>query len=225
VNYTKHVEGLLTRLAHLGERRDVDGVIVEPKGGTRSELDKLRHRLLAAIHRDLTGAPVFDGHRRSSAAGAGGRGGGPVVIVELEDGTKEAVKVTAVEAAAFARVDGNQLPDDLLHDHVVALMRFLETAVGALDSIYARLALIDAIKEAADVRHDPSGYCLVCTRYVPGIPEDRLRRGMCPSDYRAWVRADRPELVEFTRMRNNGEIPDTPNEENHMDDSEATDAN
>lgn len=52
--------------------------------------------------------------------------------------------------------------------------------------------------------HQPppgAGECVVCVTYVPGLGEDRLKRGMCPAHYQAWIRAGRPVLVAWTDER------------------------
>lgn len=44
-----------------------------------------------------------------------------------------------------------------------------------------------------------SGDCMACGRYCSGAASDRLRSGLCPSDYIRWVRAGRPDRFEFCR--------------------------
>lgn len=52
-----------------------------------------------------------------------------------------------------------------------------------------------------DRPHQPppgAGDCIICATYVPGLGEDRLKRGMCPRHYQAWVRTGKPLLVSWT---------------------------
>lgn len=38
-----------------------------------------------------------------------------------------------------------------------------------------------------------AGVCLICSYDCPGTRDDRLKAGLCPNHYQAWVRAGRPD--------------------------------
>lgn len=203
----RYVEGVIDRLERMVSFLDDDGEPVHKKNA-RSELDVLRRRLLEALRRDLVGDVLPDGEaRRRGPSPAGGRGGGATVLVEDESGAFVSVPVTGVEATVIARVEG-RAPNDVHHEHVAAAIALVEQAVRSIDAANGRLDLIDAIAGGADLPTGPSGFCLVCTKYVPGTSENRLRRGMCDADYRAWKRAGRPELTDFVRLRQAEEADD-----------------
>jgi hypothetical protein len=47
------------------------------------------------------------------------------------------------------------------------------------------------------------GECMVDGEFVPGIGNDRIKRGLCPRHYKQWQRAGYPEVVQYP------EQPDT----------------
>lgn len=189
------VELLIERLRRMADTQYQGKRFLLPEGAV-SRLDLVERRLLAAIRRDETGTTERDGF--PSGAGPG-------------DGGEYAAQSTA-EAAALStyRLDDPRHPEqsagywgqqerDEHHAYTDAAANALERAADALSDLIEKLDAIDRL--AHQTRTDPSGSCLVCSRFVEGTSVDRLRRGMCSSDYNAWVRAGRPELVEFKRMR------------------------
>lgn len=191
------VELLFDSLRNLADGHTADGKRAL-RDGAVTVLDRLHRQVLTVVERDLVGTATPDGHR--SRSGGGGRGGGPVVVVPDEHGDPDSVPVTSVELAVIALVDDNPTPDPL-HDHVQAILGHLEVMVRAKHGLIARLAAIKASDRGVDVRTDPSGWCLVCDRFVEGTANDRLRRGMCRPDWVAWKRAGSPDITEFRRNR------------------------
>lgn len=92
-------------------------------------------------------------------------------------------------------------PDPLTQEHqaLVAELEAFMTASVNLATRIQRLAPIDPNKvERGRVNLVPS--CVVCTG--PAIP---IRRGMCPKDHQAWLRAGKPDLEGFKRQRQRDE--------------------
>ena len=96
---------------------------------------------------------------------------------------------------AFAILQGKGLPH--AHDDLVAAIAALDKAALTLAAVIRQLKPLD--------KNDPSIHrgrqntvpaCIVCAG--PAVP---ARRGMCGTDYQAWLRADRPDLEGFKRQR------------------------
>lgn len=104
---------------------------------------------------------------------------------------------TATTAAA--NLDGNGDPLALEHGLLVGELNAFLAAAVALSNRLHRLAPIDPnAVDRGRVNLVPS--CIVCAG--PAIP---IRRGMCPKDHQAWLRADKPDLEGFKRQRQRAE--------------------
>lgn len=166
---------LLNRLRRLQDTTHRGKPFVLPEGSV-SRLDLVERRLIAAIGRDETGSADRDGYP-SGRPGSGGDDAG-----------------TSTETAAISNLEGDQ-PDEH-HDLTVAAARHLENAVNAIASLLATLDSIDK-KSAVSSHANPGGTCAACLRHVEGTADDRIRAGYCEADYRAWLRAGRPDRVRF----------------------------
>lgn len=165
--------------------------------GARMGLDEIERKVLAAVRRDNTASPDRDGHRRNSIGG--GRGTGPAIVVEDENGQPDTIPVTTVEAAALARLEHGATEDDPHHALTDTAVSHLAAAAHAIDKLTETLDAIDALANTS--RHsNPGGTCIACGRHVEGTPDDRLRRGLCAADYRAWLRAGSPDIT-YTRTQ------------------------
>lgn len=90
---------------------------------------------------------------------------------------------------------------DVIHNDAIGVRRNVDEATKLL---YAAAELVEHAKRNGIDRagdHGPGGHCIVCERHVAGTSEDRLRRGMCHTDFTAWTRAGRPDITEFRRER------------------------
>lgn len=144
-------------------------------------------RLLDTI--ETEGPELFrrDGHTSqpdgypTSSLGGDGRGG---------------TTSSSTETAALAEERSDVIHLDALglRHNLLRLHEYANAAVGCIS--HARQ---HSSNRRSD--HGPSGCCVVCDRHVEGTAEDRLRRGMCEADFRAWLRAGRPDVVEFRRHR------------------------
>ena len=188
---------LLGRLRRMQDTSRLGKPFVLPQGCV-SRLDLVERRLIEALDRDASGSVERDGYP-SGGMGDGGARSGASVRVEDEYGSTDTVPVTSTEAAAFARL-GRQERDPH-HELTELAARHLEQAANAIDGLLTALDDIDKLANPNAWKPDPSGSCLVCDRHVEGTAADRLRRGMCHTDYMAWVRHGRPDLVEFKRDR------------------------
>lgn len=119
---------------------------------------------------------------------------------------------------ASANLQGEGDPLAVVHDEYQALLRAKRLVDAKLAQIVGHKRLVDLLKskEYADnqlaafvYRHKPIDpntltrgrvnlvpSCIVCSG--PAIP---IRRGMCEADYRAWMRANQPDLEGFKRAR------------------------
>lgn len=74
-------------------------------------------------------------------------------------------------------------------------------ATKDLDNLIA-----DIVQHAEDLDYVPvgTGECQACGRFCrpdKAKPGNRLRSGLCPTDYRAWLRANQPVRTEWVRQR------------------------
>lgn len=175
-----HVRAEIERLRRL-QRTTVNGrPHVLPDGAT-SALDTVEKRLLEAVRRDLAGDSTVDGYPTGS----------------LSNGGENAAQ-SSTEGAALARIDGTP-PVDKHHALTDTAVAHLEAAAAHVRRLVETLDAIDRL--ATIHRQDPSGYCNACGRWVEGTSADRLRSGYCDTDYRAWLRAGRPDRFTFERQR------------------------
>lgn len=145
----------------------------------RRLLDTLQDDGYALFRRDEHAATA-DGYP-SSSMGGDGRGGGDS---------------SSTETAALADVRY-----DSVHDDAINCRSNVDDAINAL------LRAVRNTQHAAKKgkhnpeEHGPAGVCLACYRDVTGTPIDRLRSGYCPTCYRAWLRAGKPDRFRFERER------------------------
>jgi hypothetical protein len=182
----------------VGKLRAALAVVRGPRltlpANTVLRLDEVEQRLLAALERDEGPGPAHDGYP-SGSVGAGG----------------EYAPRSSTEAAVLAsyRLDPEKHPErsagwwkepsDPHHKLTTEAAAALRTMTDAWVTLLARL---DAIEDRSEKsKHsNPGGACIVCGRWVEGTAEDRLRRSMCDTDYRAWKRAGEPPLVFFREV-------------------------
>lgn len=100
-------------------------------------------------------------------------------------------------AAAMSVLQGFDRGLETAHDDFKASIERLDAAALEVAARFRQLMPLD--------KNDPSIHrgrqntvpaCIVCSG--PAFP---VRRGMCEADYRAWLRADRPDLEGFKRQR------------------------
>lgn len=88
-------------------------------------------------------------------------------------------------------------PAEYAADWLRGMRDFIHVARG-LDGRRSRLE-VPVESKAKSV--EAGGLCDACKRWVAGTPVDRLRSGYCDTDYRAWIRAGRPERIAFNAAR------------------------
>jgi hypothetical protein len=178
-------ERLFGRLRTLQRISKPDGTAIDVPKNCRSRIDELERTLQEAIRRDGAGDVIRDGFP-SGRLGAGGQD----------------TPQSSTESAAWVNLGEQGDPVVDMHHHLTELaLAHLQGMIDSYDSF--QKALVDIVRRANPdaARRDPSGSCIVCDRHVPGTASDRLRRGMCEADFRAWDRAGRPDLIDFKRER------------------------
>lgn len=178
---------LIGRLRRLSDATKNGRPFLLPEG-TVTRLDLVERRLLAAVARNLTPGPERDGY----PSGHMGGGSGKEEDVDYHPDS-------SVQHAAFSRLGPH--PKDPLNENVTAACRHLEAAVNELAALTVRLDHIDDLANPGSRHSNPGGSCLACDRHVEGTSEDRLRRGMCHTCYTAWLRAGRPDIMQFRQHR------------------------
>lgn len=90
----------------------------------------------------------------------------------------------------------------------------LATALSDLDraNTKADALIMEILQHAEDLDPVPvgTGECQACGRFCrpdKAKPGNRLRAGLCPTDYRAWLRASKPHRGDWVRTRR-GEFTD-----------------
>ena len=147
---------------------------------------ELKTGLLAALRRDRGEGTDIDGYPSSTSA----------------EGSRGSSELTSVEAATESRVFGFGPQHDVLHEHVEAAYGYLVDAVQALGALQTRLDLISRMASPLSRSEaGGAGTCLGCGEWVSGAAEDRLKRGLGPCCYSAWVRAGRPDMTAFVAGR------------------------
>jgi hypothetical protein len=178
----EQTKALIRRLRRLQDATRNGRVALLPEGSV-SRLDLLERRLVALVNRALTPGPTRDGYP-TGHVGVGG-----------EDAPQ-----SSTEGSALARI-ARPVRDEVLED-AQAAYRHLEMAVNEIAALLIRLDKVDDLLAKSNQRHSnmPES-CIACDRVVEGTAVDRLRRGLCATDYRAWLRLGRPDIIEFRRMR------------------------
>jgi hypothetical protein len=180
----EQTRALVHRLRRLQDATRNGRVALLPEGSV-SRLDLLERRLVALVNRALTPGPERDGYP------SGHLGGGEDIDYHPDSSTQH---------AAFTRLE--RPARDVVYEDAQAAYRHLEAAVNELAALTMRLDKVDDLLAKGNQRHSnmPES-CLVCDRTVEGTAVDRLRRGLCDADYRAWLRLGRPDIIEFRRLR------------------------
>lgn len=174
----------LDRLRRL-QRAVLKGRPVLLPEGSLTALDLIERRLLEAVRRDNTGTIEVDGYPTGNVSAGG------------EHAAQSSTEGAAVARLELARGERDQ-PVDRHHGLTEAAIAHLDAAVTAVHHLMEKLDAIDRL--ATIHRTDPSGRCLCCDRWVEGTANDRLRAGYCEKDYRAWLRAGKPDRVMFERQ-------------------------
>lgn len=107
-------------------------------------------RLKAALRRERNNRADPDGFAQGTS-GDGGSGGGPKITVDLEDGTRDTVDVTAVELAVMRR---ERPTADPYRTGVRRAAKSFEQAARQLDQC---LKALDALDLLDDLRDDDAG--------------------------------------------------------------------
>jgi hypothetical protein len=157
--------------------------------GRRVDWDDIETRLIEAHRRNTIIVKANRGQERLDVdtrgehadgwpAGTmgGGGGGGPTILVE-----DEAVPVTAIEAAVFARMDPRIA--DPLHHHVGVACNSIRVAVHLARDTVATLNRIDRISDPNPSANRGIAICAEPPCEAPAAPG---RRGRCEADYR-WL--------------------------------------
>lgn len=172
---------LIARLRRMADATRNGKMVLLPEGAV-SRLDLMERRLIAAVNRALTPGPERDGF----PGGHPGMGG--------EDAPQ-----SSTEGAALARLKG--APKDPMSDAALRAFRHLETAVNELAGLMLQLDHIDEALSTPYRHANMPAACLACDRMVEGTANDRLRRGLCEADYKAWARSGKPDIMQFRRTR------------------------
>lgn len=182
----EQTEALVRRLRRMNDAVKGGRPVFLPDGSV-SRLDLIERRLIAAVRRANTPGPEQDGYP------SGHRGGGAT-----DEESIDYHPDSSAQHAAFGRLKG--VPKDEVLEDALTAYRLLETAVNAIGELAVRLDLID--ERAKSEKHsNAGGSCIICDRHVEGTAVDRLRRGMCHTDFTAWTRSGRPDIMDFRRMR------------------------
>lgn len=115
----------------------------------RFDPEAAARRLKQALRRERANSAQPDGW--SEGAGDGGNGSGPKVTVDLEDGTRDTVDVTAVELAVMRR---ERPVADPYRTGVRRASQAFQNAVRQLDQC---LKALDALDLLDDLRDDDAG--------------------------------------------------------------------
>jgi len=128
----------------------------------------------------------------------------------LTGGSSGSSSSSSTEAAALRGLpdDPNVLDDWKFHKPVdpirsaaAELLHSIEVAVDSTKTIADRRAFILNVGESIRGRVSTIDSCICCGKDVSGVGEDRIRAGLCPGDYRAWLRAGRPDRYRWMAAR------------------------
>lgn len=162
--------------------------LIIPEGAV-FRLDLTEQRLLAALQRDQGPGPERDGYPTGNL-GSGGQ--------DAPQSSAEAAVMAGYQTERNIPVEHAQgwwkppAPDPH-HANTQAAIEALQTLDQAWRTLLRRLDAID--NDRATTKHsNPGGECIICGRWVEGTADDRLRRGMCDKDRKAWERAGQPDL-------------------------------
>lgn len=114
----------------------------------------------------------------------------------------DAVSSSTVSNPTLAAVAGDQYVLDKLDEYRTKL----KAGRDLLHEAYlAGTVVVAAGTERPHAPPPGAGNCIIDGDWVPGIGEDRIRRGLCPKHYQQWRRAGRPDIIGYP------EHPDTDN--------------
>lgn len=183
----EQTEALIRRLGRMNDAVKANRQVFLPEGSV-TRLDLIGRRLVDAVKRANTPGPEHDGY---PSGHRGGGSGDPDSIDYHPD--------SSTQHHAFQRIAGK--PKDPMLESTRLAYGHLETAVNHIASLLVQLDAIDELAKPGSRHSNPGGDCLACDRHVEGTPNDRLRRGLCEADYRAWARSGKPDIMEFRRTR------------------------
>jgi len=86
---------------------------------------------------------------------------------------------------------------DPVRDASVELLAYFLGIVSYAELVKKRHAYLRHTGEALRGRVTTLDQCMACLRDVSGVGDDRIRAGFCSSDYKAWLRAGRPDRMAF----------------------------
>lgn len=156
--------------------------------GLRGTADEIHNRGAKAIA--LASELAAKGYAASTLGDGGSRGTDPTSSTERAAGVNQ---------------------DKARYDRWVGIDRRLAAALAEAEQATSHLGSLikDITHHAADVDPVPvgTGYCQACNRFCrpdKARPGNRLRSGLCPTDYRAWLRAGQPHHNDWIRTRRDG---------------------
>ena len=185
---------LLNRLRRLADVQIKGKAFLLPEGAV-SRLDVIERRLLEAIRRDETGDTFPDGY----PSGKVGSGGEYAPSSSVEAAALGGYRLTQPAFPEQSDATWGNFETDQHHAFTEQATQALERAADAMSDLIEKLDAVDRLAQIP--RKDPSGTCQCCERWVEGTENDRLRSGYCEADYKAWVRAGRPDRAQFERER------------------------
>lgn len=86
------------------------------------------------------------------------------------------------------------------HERIMRDTALLNGALADLAVIVSELGKITATNPN-DLGKNGQGTCPACDVFCSGAVNDRLKGGLCGTDYKAWERAGRPDRVAWIRER------------------------
>lgn len=148
---------------------------------------------LAVQLRSLASALDQHGHRALELAPLLAARGWPTTT--MPSGSRGNSELTSVEAAA----DNPNVDWDNVDQKLDAALHRCWVDILDVRTLITNITSHAGADDRKTNQQPGSGDCLVCSKYVPGTAEDRLRAGYCNACRMAWVRADRPDRVMFQR--------------------------
>lgn len=86
------------------------------------------------------------------------------------------------------------------HERISRDAALASAAIADLIVVISELGLVTST-DPKELTKNGQGTCPACDRFCSGAVNDRLISGLCDTDYRAWLRAGRPERFEFVQSR------------------------
>lgn len=149
---------------------------------------------------------TIDGYPAGSGGGGGSRGSRSI-LVDVEQGGREAVPVSSsTEAAMFRRAD-DERADPIGAAIEDLLTRLVESSGHARVITKKRFVIMNA-GDSMRGHVSTSSDCHACHRVVAGTPADPLVSAYCRACRKAWERAGYPDRLDFERTRRGEEVAD-----------------